>query len=71
MKKKPGWDSKPRGIDPKTGKVVKPDALTPSGRPIEYKPKTPSGIRKGKAQLKKYERAFKKKGRVIYYDPNK
>jgi RHS repeat-associated protein len=71
VKAKPGWQSEPRLIDPKTGKIVKPDAVTPSGRPIELKPNTPTGRAQGKRQLKIYERATGKKGRVIYYDPNK
>jgi hypothetical protein len=66
---KPGWQSEPRLVDPKTGKTVIPDAVTPSGRPVELKPNTPSGRSSGKTQLKKYERATGKKGRVIYYDP--
>jgi hypothetical protein len=56
-------------IDPKTGRKVVPDALTPSGRPVELKPNAPSGRRAGAQQLKKYERATGMKGRVIYYDP--
>jgi len=67
--RKPGWQTEPRLLDPKTGKIVKPDALTPSGRPVELKPRTPTGIRSGQLQLRKYERAAGKRGRVIYYDP--
>ena len=66
---KPGWTPEPRLVDPKTGKTVIPDALTPSGRPIELKPNTPSGRAAGACQLRKYERATGMKGRVIYYDP--
>jgi len=56
-------------IDPATGKNAIPDALTPSGRPVELKPNTPSGIKQGKRQIKKYERATGKKGKVVYYNP--
>jgi len=66
---KPGWQWEPRLQDPLTGRIVKPDALTPSGRPIELKPDTPSGHRAGQAQMRKYERATGKRGRVIYYTP--
>lgn len=48
-----------------------PDGITPSRRPLELKPNTPSGRKQGAKQLKKYEDATGKKGRVIYYDPNK
>lgn len=41
VKQKPGWQSEPSLIDPATGKTVKPDAVTPSGRPVELKPNTP------------------------------
>ncbi len=66
-----GWETEPRLTDPKTGKQVKPDAVTKSGHPVEYKPRTPSGKAAGRRQLKKYERATGKKGRVIYYDKKK
>ncbi len=66
---KPGWQSEPRLIDPKTGKTVIPDAVDPKGRPIELKPNTPSGRRSGKTQLPKYERATGQKGRIVTYDP--
>ena len=62
-----GWVSKPRIVDAE-GNVHKPDALTPSGRPIEYKPNTPSGIKQGRRQLKRYERVTGKKGRLLLYD---
>jgi len=42
---------------------------SPGGHPVEIKPNTPSGRAKGAKQLPQYERAFGKKGRVIYYDP--
>ena len=64
---KPGWKSEPSLKDPATGKTVKPDAVTKNGRPIEFKPSTPSGRAAGRQQLKKYERAAGKKGRVVYY----
>ncbi|WP_026371044.1 RHS repeat-associated core domain-containing protein [Kallotenue papyrolyticum] len=63
------WQSEPSLIDPATRKIVRPDVVTPSGRPIELKPNTPSGRRAGERQLRKYERATGKRGRVIYYDP--
>ena len=70
VKSKPGWKSEPRGlVDPKTGKAVIPDALTPHGNPVELKPDTPSGRKAGKSQIKKYERATGKKGKVVYYNP--
>ena len=69
VKQKPGWKSEPTLTDPKTGKNVRPDAVTPSGRPVELKPATQSGRERGERQLKKYERATGKDGRVVYYDP--
>jgi len=69
VKNKPGWKSEPNVG--KNGDVLRPDALSPSGKPVEYKPNTPSGKAKGKSQLKKYEKATGEKGRVIYYDPSK
>jgi RHS repeat-associated protein len=68
-KKSQGWDSNPHIKDPDTGRYVIPDALTPSKRPVELKPNTPSGRRQGRKQLRKYERVTGKKGRVVYYDP--
>ena len=67
VKSKPGWQSEPSLIDPATGKTVKPDAVTPSGRPVELKPNTKSGKAAGKTQLKAYQRATGKKGRVVYH----
>jgi hypothetical protein len=67
VSKKPGWQSEPRMTDPASGKTVKPDAVTKSGRPVELKPNTPSGQRAGAQQLKKYRRATGKNGRVVYY----
>jgi RHS repeat-associated protein len=66
-----GWTVTPTLKDPKTGKTVKPDAVTPSGKPVELKPNTASGKAKGAQQLPKYERATGQKGRVVTYDPNK
>lgn len=43
---------------------MKPDAVTPSGKPVELKPNTPSGVAKGKSQLKAQERATGEKGVV-------
>jgi hypothetical protein len=66
--KNPGWDEKPKIYD-ETGKELRPDALTPSGHPLELKPNTPSGRAAGARQIKKYETVTGKKGRVLYYDP--
>lgn len=66
-----GWTVEPTLKDPLTGKNVKPDAVTPSGRPVELKPNTASGKAKGATQLPKYERATGQKGRVVTYDPSK
>jgi hypothetical protein len=54
-------------IDPATGETVYPDAITPTGHPVEIKPRTPTGVEAGKSQLPQYERATGKRGRVIYY----
>jgi RHS repeat-associated protein len=69
VKNKSGWKSEPSLKDPETGKTVKPDAVTRGGRPLELKPKTPSGRKKGERQIKPQERATGKKGRVVYYEP--
>ena len=70
VKAKDGWKSEPQDlIDPLTGRKVIPDAVTPSGRPVELKPNTRSGRAQGRRQLRKYERATGKKGKVVYYDP--
>ncbi|MBI1922765.1 hypothetical protein HYR99_00800 [Candidatus Poribacteria bacterium] len=70
VQQKKGWISEPQNLmDPKTGKKVVPDALDPKGRPVELKPNTPGGRRAGRQQMEKYERATRKKGRVIYYEP--
>ena len=67
-----GWDVNPTNLkDPINGKMVKPDAVTKSGKPIELKPNTPTGRAKGAKQLPKYERATGQKGRVVTYDPTK
>lgn len=66
---KPGWKSEPSLKDPKTGKTVKPEAVTPSGKSVELKPNTPSGRAQGRRQLPGQERATGKKGRVVYYEP--
>ena len=67
VKEKAGWKSQPSLTDPKTGKTVKPDAVTKSGKPLELKPNTKTGNAAGKQQLKKYERATGKKGRIIHW----
>jgi hypothetical protein len=57
--------------DPATGKTIRADLVSPSGHPVEIKPKTSTGASKGAKQIKKYERATGQNGRVIYYDPGK
>ncbi len=64
---KPGWVSQPRLTDP-DGRIHIPDALSPSGRPVELKPRTESGFRRGRRQIRRYESVTGKKGRVVYYD---
>ena len=66
-----GWQANVPLIDPKTGKPVFADAVTPSGHPVELKPNTTSGKAKGEKQLPKYERATGNNGKVVYYDPTK
>nr|WP_027672599.1 RHS repeat-associated core domain-containing protein [Rheinheimera baltica] len=68
IKQKPGWKSEKSIIGP-NGETLRPDALTPSGRPVELKPNTPSGWRQGAKQIKKYKQATGTNGRVIYYNP--
>nr|WP_237158887.1 RHS repeat-associated core domain-containing protein [Shewanella khirikhana] len=63
-----GWLTDKR-VEYGDGSYGIPDAITQDGRPIELKPDTPSGRAKGRRQLKKYEKALGKKGRVVYYDP--
>lgn len=63
-----GWRSEETIIGP-NGEKLRPDAISPSGRPVELKPNTPSGRRQGARQLKKYEEALGKKGRIVYYEP--
>jgi RHS repeat-associated protein len=65
--KKAGWKSQPSLTDPKTGKTVKPDAVSKSGKPVELKPNTASGRAAGRSAIQKYNRATGKKGRVVYY----
>jgi RHS repeat-associated protein len=71
VKAKPGWKSEPTVKDPKTGRSVRPDAVSPGGRPVELKPNTPSGRAQGRRQLPGQERATGKRGRVVYYDPKR
>ncbi|CAM1340228.1 hypothetical protein TAMYLO_110007 [Tenacibaculum amylolyticum] len=66
-----GWGVEVPMKDPETGKTVRADLVTPGGSPVEIKPNTSSGKAKGKKQLPQYERATGKKGKVIYYDPEK
>ena len=67
VRNKPGWQSQPRLVGP-DGRTHIPDALSPSGRPVELKPRTQSGERAGRRQLKRYEAVSGRKGRVVYYD---
>ena len=67
VRDKPNWQSQPRLVG-QDGKIHIPDALSPSGRPVELKPRTQSGMRAGRRQLQRYEAVTGKKGRVIYYD---
>jgi len=64
-----GWVSEEPERSRITGEIVIPDAKLPSGNFLELKPNTPSGRAQGVKQLKKYQQALDKKGRVIYYDP--
>jgi hypothetical protein len=68
VKQKPGWQSE-KTITGPNGEKLRPDALTPSGRPVELKPNTPSGRRQGAKQIQKYKEATGTNGRVIYYNP--
>jgi hypothetical protein len=43
-----GWKSNPSLKDPKTGRTVRPDAVTKGGRPLELKPNTPTGRAQGR-----------------------
>lgn len=68
VKQKEGWKSE-KTITGPNGEKLRPDALTPGGRPVELKPNTPSGRKQGAKQIKKYKEATGTNGRVIYYDP--
>lgn len=68
VRQKPGWKSE-KTIKGPSGETLRPDAITPSGRPVELKPNTPSGRAQGARQIKKYKLATGQNGRVIYYDP--
>ncbi|WP_437878159.1 hypothetical protein [Sorangium sp. So ce513] len=62
VKAKPGWQAEPRLVDPATGKMVVPDAITSKSHPIELKSSAPNGRAAGKRQMTRYERATGKKG---------
>jgi len=64
-----GWSAEVTKQDPLTGKNVRSDLVTPSGNPVSIKPRTAKWLKYGAKDLEKYERAFGKKGRVIYYKP--
>ena len=65
---KPGWRSEPRmkGAD---GKIHKPDVMTPRGRIMELKPKTPSGLASGARQTRRYSTQLGAPARTITYRP--
>jgi RHS repeat-associated protein len=65
---KPGWRSEPKmkGAD---GKTYKPDVVTPRGRIMELKPKTPSGQAKGARQTRNYRTQLGAPARTITYRP--
>ena len=67
LKAKPDWNWEPKIHDPKTGKFRKPDIQTPSGYYLSYKPKTPTGIKKGQQDVRDYQRITGRRTRVIYY----
>jgi hypothetical protein len=69
-KKDKGWQDNPKIYDKERNEYLIPDAISPSGRPVELKPRTPTGIKKGIEQIKEYEKVLNKKGKVVYYDPN-
>ena len=69
-KKDKGWQDNPKIYDKERNKYLIPDAISPSGRPVELKPRTPTGIKKAIEQIKEYEKVLNKKGKVVYYDPN-
>ncbi|MCA1626166.1 MAG: hypothetical protein LC778_20715 [Acidobacteria bacterium] len=64
------WLSEVRVSDSHTRKSYRIDAVTPEGRPVELKPNSPSGIRRGKRQIRVYQELLGKKGRVVYYPAN-
>jgi RHS repeat-associated protein len=68
VEEKEGWRSEPRirGAD---GRWYRPDVVTPKGRIIELKPRTPSGIYQGQRQLANYEEQLGMRGRLLYYEP--
>ncbi len=69
VKNKEGWKSEKTVTNPQTGKRVRPDALSRRDKPVELKPNTPSGRKRGAKDLKEQESATGKKGRVVYYEP--
>lgn len=67
---KKGRQAEVRFSDSKTRKQMRADILTKSNRMFEIKPNTKSGRRqRSKNQLKKYEDASRKRGGMIYYEP--
>ena len=52
--------------DSKTGRVIRPDAVSPRGHPVELKPNTATGRAKGRKQLPGQERARKKRKGCIF-----
>ncbi len=63
-----GWTANPTGLKA-DGRAIRPDALNRRGQPVEFKPNTPSGIRRGIQQMRRYEQGTERRGRVVCYDP--
>ena len=67
---KPGWRTgKDAALKTPEGGTVYPDALDPKGRPVELKPNSVSGRKKGVRQINMYKSITGTNGRVVYYDP--
>lgn len=68
VRQKPGWQSE-KTITGVKGEKLRPDALSPSARPVGLKLNTLSGRRQGTKQIKKYKEATGTNGLVVYYNP--
>jgi RHS repeat-associated protein len=62
--RKRGWDA-----NPKLGSGSRPDAIDECGRPIELKPNTKWGMRRGRKQAQRYADETGREARLIPYDP--